>query len=259
MGVMFDAVNPANIPAAADGGPALRITVGADLAGEAFDVEEGNTPAMHVAPAMAARLAKGWWSVGYVNESTFHELTAAMGPAGLSWADAEHFPQPGVYLWAADPDGNIAAGRWAVPVKPVAVQSRYLGDHDESDTADTFGATAAGYIDGAASEWPADAWARFRVLPGGGTSGPLPPPDPTPPPAPAPTPEVVNVQLPILAQGAQGASVKAVQTVLGGIAADGIFGPVTHARVVEYQTAHHLTPDGIVGLHTWGSLLGAPQ
>lgn len=259
MGTMRDAVNPDNIGPEFDGGLAVAITVLADPAGQVFDVEGGNAPADQVAAAIAARVGQGMWVIGYVNETTFHELTAAMGPKGLSWTEPEHFPAPGVYLWAADPDSLIAKGQWQTPANPLAIQHIYAGTYDDSWTHAAFPATVAGYMDGAKSQWPAEAWARFRRLPDK-EGDPVPPaPSPVPAPTPAPISEVVNVQLPILQQGAQGASVHSVQTLLGGIAADGIFGPVTHARVVEYQTAHHLAADGIVGLHTWGALLGAPQ
>lgn len=39
---------------------------------------------------------------------------------------------------------------------------------------------------------------------------------------------------------------KVVQTVLG-VAADGIYGPRTHAAVLQFQSAHGLVVDGIVG------------
>jgi peptidoglycan hydrolase-like protein with peptidoglycan-binding domain len=36
---------------------------------------------------------------------------------------------------------------------------------------------------------------------------------------------------------------------------DGVFGPKTHARVVEFQRANGLKPDGLVGPNTLGKLL----
>lgn len=35
---------------------------------------------------------------------------------------------------------------------------------------------------------------------------------------------------------------------------DGAFGPKTHDRVLEFQRAHGLAPDGVVGSQTWGRL-----
>lgn len=259
MGVMYDAVDPANIPASCDGGPALRITVLANPDGAAFDVEPGNAPAAKVVAAAKERITKGRWAIAYVNEETFHEVEAAMGPAGLHWSDASEWTAPGLYLWCADPSGNIAAGRWVLPVTPLAVQDTYAGGFDTSRTADIFPAVAAGYIDGPKSQWPAEAWARFTELAAGGPVTPAPAPAPPTPPAPPAPPTEVTVQLPILSQGNQGQSVRSVQKLLGGLADDGVFGPLTHQAVVDFQHAHGLATDGVVGRHTWGALLGAPQ
>ena len=259
MGVMYDAVEPANIPASQDGGPALRISVLANPDGCAFDLEAGNAPATEVVAAIKKRLPAGLASVGYVNEDTFHELEAAMGPAGMTWMDAREWPTPGLYIWAADPSGNIAKGTWALPVTPLAVQDNYAGPYDTSRTVDNFPATAAGYIDGPRSQWPEAAWARFTELHNGGPVTTPAPPAPPKPPAPPAAPSEVDVQLPILSQGNQGAPVKVVQRLIGGLAEDGIFGPLTHQAVVDFQRAHQLQEDGVVGKHTWGTLLGAPQ
>ncbi|HUE81405.1 MAG TPA: peptidoglycan-binding domain-containing protein [Pyrinomonadaceae bacterium] len=58
----------------------------------------------------------------------------------------------------------------------------------------------------------------------------------------------------ILKQGSSGPQVKAVQDVLnfhirrlGPLKVDGIFGPKTRARVIEFQRVNKLKPDGIVG------------
>ena len=40
---------------------------------------------------------------------------------------------------------------------------------------------------------------------------------------------------------------------------DGIFGKLTEEAVKEFQSAHGLKPDGIVGDATWAKLLGTPQ
>lgn len=39
------------------------------------------------------------------------------------------------------------------------------------------------------------------------------------------------------------------------IAEDGVFGRATDARVRQFQTAHNLTVDGVVGINTWTALL----
>jgi hypothetical protein len=66
----------------------------------------------------------------------------------------------------------------------------------------------------------------------------------------------------LISQGTQGADVRAIQDVLNfhirrfqPLVVDGVFGPKTHARVVEFQKANGLTPDGLVGPITLGKLL----
>ena len=56
-------------------------------------------------------------------------------------------------------------------------------------------------------------------------------------------------------KGSKGEAVKQLQMILG-ITADGIFGPITRAVVIAYQSANGLKADGIVGPKTWGKLLG---
>ncbi len=56
-------------------------------------------------------------------------------------------------------------------------------------------------------------------------------------------------------KGSKGEDVRKLQELLG-ITADGIFGPVTKAAVLAYQSANGLKADGIVGPLTWGKLTG---
>ena len=59
----------------------------------------------------------------------------------------------------------------------------------------------------------------------------------------------------MLRRGSRGPDVTEIQAALNGaggsrsapLGEDGIFGPKTHARVVEFQRASGLSPDGIVG------------
>ena len=60
----------------------------------------------------------------------------------------------------------------------------------------------------------------------------------------------------MLEEGDTGAAVKTLQTRLNvwgaTLAVDGDFGPLTLAAVKAFQTAHHLSVDGIVGPHYLG-------
>jgi hypothetical protein len=212
-----------------------RITVLADPGHDIFDHEAGNAPAHQVATAVEARLKAGKWSICYTNHAELAALEAALHSLGLNWTPAAAWPGLGVYLWASAPGttpGHIPG--WC-PTAPVAVQDRWEKDWDVSSVYGPFPAATA-------------------------RPGPAPAPVPRrPPPAPGPAPGVCAVNLPVLKQGSKGAAVQAAQKLLGGIAADGDFGPATHNRTVAVQAAARLAADGIIGTHTWGHLLGAPQ
>ena len=90
------------------------------------------------------------------------------------------------------------------------------------------------------------------------TVDPTPAPvDPTPAPTPAP-PEVTQVtaSLPELKQGQQGLAVRTAQSMLSGIAVDGIFGPLTEAGVKFFQNQKLIPETGIVDGVTWERLIG---
>jgi len=61
---------------------------------------------------------------------------------------------------------------------------------------------------------------------------------------------------PTLRQGARGPAVVDLQQRLGGLTADGVFGPLTRGAVVSFQSGRGLVADGIVGPLTWGALNG---
>ncbi|WP_285114167.1 peptidoglycan-binding protein [Leifsonia sp. fls2-241-R2A-40a] len=68
-----------------------------------------------------------------------------------------------------------------------------------------------------------------------------------------------NPGQPTVQQGDSGEAVRRVQRALRrtpnpSIVVDGIFGPATHAAVVEFQQGSGLVPDGIVGPLTWAAL-----
>ena len=165
MGTMTDAADPANIPAALNGTLALRTTVLADEAGQAFDIEAGNAPVSEVVRSVLARRAAGKWSILYYAWNSEPEVLAAVDGAGIVLASGDLWPDPQVYLWLADPSHNIARGLWLPRVRPLAVQDGYQGATDTSTTLDNFPARVAGYIDGARYAWPPAAWARFVALP----------------------------------------------------------------------------------------------
>src|SRR5262249_23708157 len=56
---------------------------------------------------------------------------------------------------------------------------------------------------------------------------------------------------PTLRRGATGELVKQVQQKCGVAVVDGFVGAMTEAAVREFQRAHDLVPDGIVGPKTW--------
>jgi hypothetical protein len=69
-----------------------------------------------------------------------------------------------------------------------------------------------------------------------------------------PAVSVVKPARPVLRQGDRGEHVKVLQRNLGGLTADGIFGPKTTDAVRKFQRSKKLTADGIVGPKTWAAL-----
>ncbi|WP_158607676.1 peptidoglycan-binding protein [Flexivirga caeni] len=61
-----------------------------------------------------------------------------------------------------------------------------------------------------------------------------------------------------LSYGSTGSLVMVAQQRLGGLQVDGIFGPLTLARVKAFQSSKGLVPDGIIGPLTWNALGGYP-
>lgn len=58
----------------------------------------------------------------------------------------------------------------------------------------------------------------------------------------------------LLAKGSTGSLVSLLQTTLGNLLVDGMFGSQTEAGVRAYQTVHNLSTDGVVGTETRGAL-----
>jgi peptidoglycan hydrolase-like protein with peptidoglycan-binding domain len=72
-------------------------------------------------------------------------------------------------------------------------------------------------------------------------------------------PEVTAaIGLPMLQKGSSGPAVRILQRLLTfygkATKVDGEFGPITEAKVKEFQKARKLKEDGIVGPHTWREL-----
>lgn len=64
-------------------------------------------------------------------------------------------------------------------------------------------------------------------------------------------------------KGSSGENVRSIQYMLrqrgSNITADGDFGPATEAAVKSFQSAHHLSADGVVGANTWTALIVTTQ
>jgi peptidoglycan hydrolase-like protein with peptidoglycan-binding domain len=76
---------------------------------------------------------------------------------------------------------------------------------------------------------------------------------PTQPSAPKPSGKPALTKW--LRRGSTGPNVVYLQKALGsGLKPDGIFGPITEARVRQFQRANGLSVDGVVGPITWGAL-----
>lgn len=76
--------------------------------------------------------------------------------------------------------------------------------------------------------------------------------------APVPTPAPLGFAYPgkPLKIGSKGDAVKLVQAVVGGVITDGDFGAKTDHRVKEWQLAHNMAADGIVGPVSWKAMFG---
>lgn len=109
-----------------------------DRSAPVFDLEAGEASPDSVATSCALRLGLGLWSVIYLPESYLAAAVAALRSKSLNFTPASSWPQPGVYLHAADPTGvphlNVD---WA-PVQPLAVQDRWTAGYDISSTYGTY-------------------------------------------------------------------------------------------------------------------------
>jgi peptidoglycan hydrolase-like protein with peptidoglycan-binding domain len=70
------------------------------------------------------------------------------------------------------------------------------------------------------------------------------------------TPDLSKYVDTTLRRGSTGKAVTALQKAIGGLTADGIFGPLTEGRVKEYQKSKGLTVNGVVDSKVWNALMG---
>lgn len=77
------------------------------------------------------------------------------------------------------------------------------------------------------------------------------------------TPAGAAAAWPTLKQGSKGENVSSVQLFLEAhgysLTVDGDFGPQTVSKVKSFQSAHHLSVDGVVGVQTWSALIVTTQ
>lgn len=157
---LYDAVDPANIPASApavliyrdgrisrwssaaiaqwDNKPHIDGTVLANDAYPWFDFESGNASLGAVADACWYRLRAGNWSVVYCSMLNVEPVSYALAGKGVRLRPAADWPQPGAYLHVAAPTAPLQAKVKDLPVVPIAVQDRWVGPYDVSTCYGTF-------------------------------------------------------------------------------------------------------------------------
>jgi peptidoglycan hydrolase-like protein with peptidoglycan-binding domain len=74
--------------------------------------------------------------------------------------------------------------------------------------------------------------------------------------SPNPEPPTTTEHVIVLSSGTEGRQVKLLQTALGGIHVDGVFGPETEGAVRTFQSSKGLSVDGVVGPQTVAALRG---
>lgn len=264
---IYDAANPANIPATAgavagyDDGPeskwpadawdrftdaALKVHItvtGAVLTSDVADVENGDlTPESGARWAALKRSVRHERPALYCSLDSWDACKAAVVAAGLTAADVD---------WCVASWGP-AAGQGTPHLIAGTVWTQY--DHD----------LAPGYDVGEADP----AWRPSAAI----ASPPGQPPAPTPPVPPAPTAPTegdLGIVLRTLhvvntgdaSQSMTGGDVRTVQTLLNakagaGLAVDGVYWNATAGAVRNWQARHALAVDGIVGTgQTWPSLI----
>jgi peptidoglycan hydrolase-like protein with peptidoglycan-binding domain len=79
---------------------------------------------------------------------------------------------------------------------------------------------------------------------------------PKPKPKPAAVPKRAPRSIGLTRRGSTGALVRIIQRIVGAVP-DGIYGPLTEAKVIRFQQVRGLAPDGVVGPNTGRALLMA--
>jgi peptidoglycan hydrolase-like protein with peptidoglycan-binding domain len=74
--------------------------------------------------------------------------------------------------------------------------------------------------------------------------------------SPNPEPATTTEHTIVLSSGSEGRQVQLLQTALGGISVDGVFGPETEEAVRRFQASHGLQVDGVAGPLTTAALRG---
>lgn len=249
-------VGPLTWAAASNGGvlPNTGVTAGASSsangnADDAFDVLVANAIAKKDTAALEA-LAKQAQARG------LNDVAASIRAEEAAISGGPPVVTPAVPNKPVTPSPATSTGR--------AVISKAANSKgpDVTTWQKIVGVTADG-IFGAATDTATRAWQKTHGLTADGIVGPATwaaayAVNPVVATAPvAPVVVTTPASRPTIQSGSSGADVKAWQTILnqsyGGIAIDGQFGPATKTSTMQWQVAHGLTADGIVGPKTWAA------
>jgi hypothetical protein len=149
----------------------------------------------------------------------------------------DYFPQPFGRGWKCDRES------WTVYAKPT-IGSAPNGDWIHIEISPLHAKNALFYKEFFANLATAAGESPSPLTPAAGA------------PAPAPGPLVFAYPGTPLKIGSKGDAVKLVQAVVGGVITDGDFGKKTDHRVKEWQFAHNIAADGIVGPVSWKAMFG---
>ena len=149
----------------------------------------------------------------------------------------DYFPQPHGRGWKCDRES------WKVYDKPT-IGSAPGGDWIHLEISPLHAQNALYYKEFFANLATASGESPSPLTPGAGA------------PAPVSAPLAFAYPGKPLKIGSKGDAVKLVQAVVGGVITDGDFGTKTDHRVKEWQLAHNMAADGIVGPVSWKAMFG---